>query len=227
MTTFLKQIAISRKTTLAGLLGLCMVLAGAPVTRAAGADHPAAPGKDHPTSQPAGKATASAPAGQDNDTKAGMPSSVPELWKAVQAGRVRLDQLVAGNKLGMVHEVAFWVRDLVAELPRHSKLAPESAVRLEDSSTRVAQIAAALDEAGDAGDKAAVKTQLTRLDGVLTLIEGLYPADQTPALEYVCPMHLKVRQAGAGKCPKCGMFLTPDAATMPEPDHQHGGHQKH
>lgn len=227
MTTLLKHIAMSRKTKLAGVLGLCLVLAGAPVARATGADHHAAPGKDHPTSQPAGKATASAPAGHGHDTKAGMPSSVPDLWKAVQAGRVQLDQLVAGNQLGMVHEVAFWVRDLVAELPRHSKLTKESTVRLKDSSTRVAQIAAALDEAGDAGDKAAVKTQLTRLDGVLALIKGLYPADQTPALEYVCPMHPEVRQAGAGKCPKCGMFLTPDAATMPEPDHHHGGHEKH
>ena len=27
---------------------------------------------------------------------------------------------------------------------------------------------------------------------------------------HVCPMHSKVRQAGPGKCPKCGMDLLPE-----------------
>jgi hypothetical protein len=29
---------------------------------------------------------------------------------------------------------------------------------------------------------------------------------------YLCPMHSDVRQAGPGKCPKCGMNLLPEGA---------------
>lgn len=29
---------------------------------------------------------------------------------------------------------------------------------------------------------------------------------------YICPMHKDVRQAGPGKCPKCGMALLPEGA---------------
>ena len=29
---------------------------------------------------------------------------------------------------------------------------------------------------------------------------------------YTCPMHKDVRQAGPGKCPKCGMALLPEGA---------------
>ncbi len=32
------------------------------------------------------------------------------------------------------------------------------------------------------------------------------PGDQI----YICPMHKAVRQAGPGKCPKCGMALQPE-----------------
>ena len=43
-----------------------------------------------------------------------------------------------------------------------------------------------------------------------------------PATEYTCPMHPEVRQAGPGKCPKCGMFLEPVGAVG---KHAHGhGH---
>ncbi len=30
------------------------------------------------------------------------------------------------------------------------------------------------------------------------------------ATAYICPMHSGVRQAGPGKCPKCGMDLLPE-----------------
>lgn len=209
-------------TTFVGLATLTMALGGLRKAEAAGATQTSMPSMSHGSSKPTGKAPTSAQA-----KSVGLPESVPDIWKAVQAGRLQLDQLVTSGKLDGVHEVAFWVRDLVAALPQYSKLSKESTVRLKDSSTRVAQIASALDEAGDAGDKAAVTAQLTRLDSVLLIVKGLYPADQTPALEFVCPMHPEVRQATAGKCPKCGMNLVPDAARMPEPKDKHGETEKH
>ena len=33
---------------------------------------------------------------------------------------------------------------------------------------------------------------------------------ENTARVYLCPMHSDVRQAGAGKCPKCGMDLLPE-----------------
>ena len=43
-------------------------------------------------------------------------------------------------------------------------------------------------------------------------------------IAYTCPMHPEVRQAGPGKCPKCGMFLEPVGASS---DHAHGHADKH
>ncbi len=34
--------------------------------------------------------------------------------------------------------------------------------------------------------------------------------EQTDGRVYSCPMHKDVRQAGPGKCPKCGMALLPE-----------------
>lgn len=47
------------------------------------------------------------------------------------------------------------------------------------------------------------------------------------AVDYTCPMHPEVREAGPGKCPKCGMFLVPvgDAAGAHAHGHHHPGHQ--
>lgn len=182
------------------------------------------------THEHSGKAPAVAPAKHDAEAETGIPTSVPDIWKAVQAGRVLLDKVVTEGRLDKVHSVAFWIRDLVAALPGHSKLSEESTVRLKDSVTRTAQIASALDEAGDSGDKTGVAAQLARLDGVLKVVKGLYPAAMTPALEYVCPMHPEVRQSKFGDCSKCGMHLVPDAATMPAPKETHApasGHEGH
>ncbi|WP_332827289.1 copper-transporting P-type ATPase [Ramlibacter sp.] len=44
------------------------------------------------------------------------------------------------------------------------------------------------------------------------------------AVEYTCPMHPEVRQAGPGKCPKCGMFLEPAGAASGHAAHGHAGH---
>ena len=50
-------------------------------------------------------------------------------------------------------------------------------------------------------------------------------AAATDATVYTCPMHPEVRQAGPGKCPKCGMFLVPVGEAEPHgADHGHKGH---
>ena len=47
-------------------------------------------------------------------------------------------------------------------------------------------------------------------------------AAATDATIYTCPMHPEVREAGPGKCPKCGMFLVPvGAADLHGANHGH------
>jgi len=41
------------------------------------------------------------------------------------------------------------------------------------------------------------------------------PADR-PDITFTCPMHPEVRQVGPGVCPKCGMALEPEVATLEE-----------
>src|SRR5689334_6929883 len=36
------------------------------------------------------------------------------------------------------------------------------------------------------------------------------------AIPYTCPMHPEVRQLGPGACPKCGMALEPEVASLEE-----------
>jgi Cu+-exporting ATPase len=43
-----------------------------------------------------------------------------------------------------------------------------------------------------------------------------HPASPEPPVMYVCPMHPEVRQPMPGACPKCGMALEPDMATLDE-----------
>lgn len=49
-------------------------------------------------------------------------------------------------------------------------------------------------------------------------------SSHAPAVEYTCPMHPEVRQAGPGKCPKCGMFLEPAGAASGHAAHGHAAH---
>ncbi len=45
--------------------------------------------------------------------------------------------------------------------------------------------------------------------------EGEAAAGAAAGVEYICPMDPEVRQMGPGSCPKCGMALEPETATLP------------
>jgi hypothetical protein len=49
-------------------------------------------------------------------------------------------------------------------------------------------------------------------NGYLLQSKGIVPMDQKGSFAgvYICPMHSDVRQAGPGKCAKCGMDLLPE-----------------
>lgn len=114
--------------------------------------------------------------GGEAGTTIAIPSSVPEIWRAVQGERKELADVIAAGKLDQVHHIAFHIRDLIAALPEHSSLSPEATTRLTDGITRIKQLAAGLDEAGDAGNAAEVRTLNDRLNAVIEQTQGLYAA---------------------------------------------------
>ncbi len=107
----------------------------------------------------------------------GMPSTLPGIWAEVEEERGKLGNVIAAGQLDKVHVIAFRVRDLVGAMPHHSgnhltgKEAP-----MDDAVTRVSQIAALLDQYGDAGDAPSTQAQKARFDQVLDYIKSLYPA---------------------------------------------------
>ena len=106
-----------------------------------------------------------------------MPATLSGIWAEIEHERGELGEVIEAGKLNEVHVIAFRIRDLVGAMSPHSgtQLAGKEA-EMTDAVTRVGQIAALLDETGDAGDAAATKTQKTRYDQVLDYIKSLYPA---------------------------------------------------
>ena len=112
----------------------------------------------------------------------GKPAAGPEtvggILQAVKAREGELDNLIKAKELGQVHEVAFAIRDLVAELPDKSAQLPEAQqAKLKGNVKYVATLAERLDAAGDANNQSATEASFRQLQSVLGGIEGLYPPE--------------------------------------------------
>ncbi len=104
--------------------------------------------------------------------------TVGGILQAVKDREGELDTLVKAKELGKVHEVAFAIRDLVAELPEKSgQLSAEQQAKLKGNVKYVATIAERLDAAGDAKNQSATEAGFKQLQSVLGAIEGLYPPE--------------------------------------------------
>lgn len=146
-----------------------------------------------------------------------IPATAGEIWAKVKEKHQELHQIMADNKLADVHKVAFAIRDYVAALPKKSpSLSKAKMASLKTEVKLIARLASMLDEAGDSGNAAKVKSLSLRLDKELKKIEALYPSGtlmsagaskDNPAVVYTCPMHPDVTSDKPGKCPKCGMDL--------------------
>jgi len=153
-------------------------------------------------------------AGLIDRTPARKTKNPAESWGAIKSLRLELDGLLASGKLEKVHHIAYAIRDLVAGMPDISSgLSGEGMADLRVEVQVVRRLASRLDEAGDAGDSAKVKSLAARLDTELGKIAALYPAGALnasrpgPAAVYTCPMHPEVLSNQPGRCPKCGMDL--------------------
>ncbi len=149
-----------------------------------------------------------------------IPATAGEIWAKVKEKHQELHQLMADKKLAEVHKVAFAIRDYVAAMPKKSSnLSKVKMATLKTEVKLIARLASMLDEAGDSGNAAKVKSLAVRLDKELKKIEALYPASvlispakgevstENVAVAYTCKMHPEVTSDKPGACPKCGMDL--------------------
>jgi hypothetical protein len=98
-------------------------------------------------------------------------------WEKVTAANAALDKIIKENKLSEVHEAAFKVRDIVKTLPAQSQaLSADKQKTLASQVKNVEQIAAMLDEAGDAGKMKETQENQAAMNDALDIIKGLYPA---------------------------------------------------
>ena len=109
----------------------------------------------------------------EGESKTTIPATTDGIWKAVDQEMATLGQLIADKKLATVHEHAYAVRDLVAALPEHVKLAPTDQAKLASDEKFVAALASRLDQSGDSGDQAGAQSNYAKLKDVISNIQGL------------------------------------------------------
>ncbi|OJW12956.1 MULTISPECIES: transporter [Legionella] len=113
-------------------------------------------------------------------SKVAIPSTIPEIWKAIDGQAASINQSLKENQLTSIHEHAFAIRDLVNALPPLSMdLSDEQKKSLQSNLNFVAQLATRLDKTGDANDKEGTQANWDKLEKILTQLRALYQTSQS------------------------------------------------
>lgn len=113
-------------------------------------------------------------------SKVAIPSTIPEIWKAIDGQAASINQSLKENQLTSIHEHAFAIRDLVNALPPLSMdLSDEQKKTLQSNLNFVAQLATRLDKTGDANDKEGTQVNWDKLEKILTQLRALYQTSQS------------------------------------------------
>ncbi len=106
------------------------------------------------------------------------PAHDASAWAALKETRDAIAKLVESGKLAEVHNQAARLAPLGQALSDGAKALPEEKrTRIEPTLRQLPELGKTLDKAGDAGDIAATRRELKRLDGAIVLIKAQYPAD--------------------------------------------------
>lgn len=106
------------------------------------------------------------------------PAQATSAWAELISARDAIANLIESSKLAEVHGQAERLAPLGQVLSEGAKALPEDKrTRVEATLRQLPALGKSLDEAGDAGDAAATRRELRRLDGVIALIQAQYPAD--------------------------------------------------
>lgn len=106
------------------------------------------------------------------------PTHDASAWSELRSVRDAIAQLVESGKLAEVHGQAARLGPLSQALSDGARSLPaEKRTRVEATLRQLPELGKSLDKAGDAGDAAATRRELKRLDGAIALIQAQYPAD--------------------------------------------------
>jgi hypothetical protein len=114
-------------------------------------------------------------AAEKPDAATPIPATSEAIWQSIDKETELLATVIQTGKLDEVHHHAFAIRDLVAALPTRSGNMPaEKLAQVKANTKFVATLAARLDTAGDAKDKAATEANFQKLKDVLKTIRANY-----------------------------------------------------
>lgn len=111
-----------------------------------------------------------------------IPTTIPEVWQAIDEHSAAISKLITANQLTTIHSHALAIRDLVRALPGLSgNLSPEKLAAVKRDSGYVDQLAVRLDKTGDANDKDGTIANFDKLQKILEQIKTNYTMVATPA----------------------------------------------
>ena len=114
-------------------------------------------------------------AAEKPDAATPIPATSEAVWQSIDKEIERLATVIQTGKLDEVHHHAFAIRDLAAALPARSGNMPaEKLAQVKANIKFVAALAARLDTAGDAKDKAATEANFQKLKDVLKMMRANY-----------------------------------------------------
>lgn len=106
------------------------------------------------------------------------PAHGTSAWAELKETRDAIAQLIESGKLAEIHGQAARLAPLGQALSDGAKSLPEDKrTRVEATLRQLPELGKTLDKVGDAGDVAATRRELKRLDGVIALLQAQYPAD--------------------------------------------------
>lgn len=117
--------------------------------------------------------------GHDNASTGEVDDStmLSPVWHKIVKTKKELNEVVGSGNLKTVHEFAFEIRDLSKELLKRTTdkdLSAEQMDNVKATVEKIAEVAAALDEYGDAGDQANTDKELKRFNSLIDFIEMQY-----------------------------------------------------
>ncbi len=112
---------------------------------------------------------------------ASEPEGLAGAWTALWSARDGIAADVEAGRLETIHDKVEPIPALAQALLRESgDLEPAKRARVESAVGQIPKVADGLHEAADAGDADRTRRELKRLDGLLQLIRGQYPAGALP-----------------------------------------------
>jgi hypothetical protein len=110
----------------------------------------------------------------EEGAKMKIPETTEGILKEITTHQTELKETIAAKKLADVHHHAFAIRDLAAALP--AKAAADKKAAVTATSKNIAKLAGDLDEAGDGSNQAACEAGLKKMDALIKMLTGQFPA---------------------------------------------------